>query len=615
VTSVPVREPDAIRGALDVVALGVQAANAYGRPDLVARLSAAQARLADPAVHVMVVGEFKQGKSSLVNALVDSVVCPVDDDVATAVPTLVRYADPPIAQVVFEPEGAEDARVEEIPFDDLPVYASETGNPGNQRRVRSVEAGVPNALLSRGLVLVDTPGVGGLGSVHSAITMAALPVADALVFVTDASQELSAPEFDFLRRARELCPNIVMVLTKIDFYSEWRRMMRVDLGRLQEAGLAVDVLPVSSTLQSLATTSGASDLAVESGFPELVAYLADGIVANAAHLEVRSAAHDVLAVAEQLDEMFRAERAALDDPDKVAAMISELEAAKARADELRGNAARWQVTLGDGIADLNADVDYDLRMRTREILREAEDAIDQADPARVWDEFEPWLYRKVAYEVAENYALLARRTAELGEQVADHFRDAELELDLALQVTVPTPSSERLGVSAHLEMEVPGAGTQGLAALRGGYGGMMMFGMLSGVAGLTMMNPISVVLGLALGKRTFNEERDRQFAMRRQQAKAAVRRYVDEASFQVGNDSREALRRVQRQFRDAFEARANELQRTTAESLAAVQRAAQTSEEARVRRLRDVDAELERVAGLGARARALAPDLAPPAQP
>jgi flagellar motility protein MotE (MotC chaperone) len=72
---------------------------------------------------------------------------------------------------------------------------------------------------------------------------------------------------------------------------------------------------------------------------------------------------------------------------------------------------------------------------------------------------------------------------------------------------------------------------------------------------------------------------------------------------------------VQRQFRDAFEARANELQRTTAESLAAVQRAAQTSEEARVRRLRDVDAELERVAGLSARARALAPDLAPPARP
>ena len=384
--------------------------------------------------------------------------------------------------------------------------------------------------------------------------------------------------------------------------------MRIDIGRLHEAGLGVDVLPVSSSLQSLALASGAGELTTESGFPDLVAYLSNGVVANAARLERRSAAHDVLGVTDQLDDMFRTERGALDDPEKVATMIAELETAKSRADELRSRAARWQVTLGDGIADLNADVDYDLRMRTREILREAEDAIDQADPAQVWDEFEPWLYRKVAYEVAENYAMLARRTAELGEQVAEHFRDAEVALDLSIQVTVPTPTAERLGVSARLDLGEAGPATQGLAALRGGYGGMMMFGMLSSVAGLTMMNPISVVLGMALGRKTYNEERDRQFGQRRQQAKAAVRRYVDEASFQVGNDSREALRRVQRQFRDEFESRANELQRTTAETLAAVQRAAQTGEEARVRRLRDVDAELERItrsrgAGPGARAR------------
>jgi hypothetical protein len=268
------------------------------------------------------------------------------------------------------------------------------------------------------------------------------------------------------------------------------------------------------------------------------------------------------------------------------------------------------VTLGDGIADLNADVDYDLRMRTREILREAEDAIDRSAPGQVWDEFEPWLYRKVAYEVSESYGMLARRTTELGEQVADHFREAEVALDLSIRLSVPTPTADRLGVSANLDLPVSGAGAEGLAALRGGYGGMMMFGMLGSVAGLTMMNPISVVLGLALGRRTFQEERDRLVAQRRQQAKAAVRRYVDEASFQVGNDSREALRRVQRQFRDEFETRATELQRTTAETLGAVQRAAQTDEAARVQRLRDVDAELGRLGALATSARALVADLA-----
>jgi hypothetical protein len=608
-TTVSSGESDSVRDALAVVDLGVQAANAYGRPDLAERLSVTRVRVADPAVHVMVVGEFKQGKSSLVNALVESSVCPVDDDVATAVPTLVRFADPATARVVFEPEGTDGPKIEEIPFTDVPIFASEVGNPGNQRRVRSVEVGLPSATLSTGLVLVDTPGVGGLGSVHSAITMAALPMADALVFVTDASQELSAPEFDFLRRARELCPNIVMVLTKIDFYAEWRRMMRLDAARLAEAGLRIEMLPVSSSLQIVALGSGDAELTVESGFPELNGYLTNAVVGNAASLEARSAAQDVLRVVEQLDDMFRTERTALQNPEAIAAIIAELESTKSRAAELRSNAARWQVTLSDGIGDLNAEVDYDLRMRTRKILSEAEDAIDQSDPAQVWAEFEPWLYRKVAYEVAENYAMLAHRTTELGERVADHFRDAELAMDLSIQLTVPNPTAERLGVTAHLDLGERVVGTRGLAALRGGYGGMMMFGMLSSVAGLTMMNPISVVLGMALGRRTYNEERDRQFAQRRQQAKAAVRRYVDEASFQVGNDSREALRLVQRQLRDEFESRANELQRTTTEKLTAVQSAAQSSEDARVRRVRDVDAELERLGDLAGQARALAPDL------
>ena len=65
----------------------------YDRPDLDARLAAAQARLLDDRTRVLVVGEFKQGKSLLVNGLVGAPVCPTFDDVATAVPTVVRHAE------------------------------------------------------------------------------------------------------------------------------------------------------------------------------------------------------------------------------------------------------------------------------------------------------------------------------------------------------------------------------------------------------------------------------------------------------------------------------------------------------------------------------------------
>ena len=72
-------------------------------------------------------------------------------------------------------------------------------------------------MLAAGMQLVDTPGVGGLASVHNAATVAALPAADAVLFVSDAAQELSAPELDFLRAACSACPVVIEVVSKIDF--------------------------------------------------------------------------------------------------------------------------------------------------------------------------------------------------------------------------------------------------------------------------------------------------------------------------------------------------------------------------------------------------------------
>src|SRR4029450_2267724 len=94
-----------VQQALSVVDLGRQAAKAYARPDLLSRLSATRKRLADPAFHVFVIGEFKQGKSSSVNALLNAPVCPVDDDIATSVPTAIGFGDPPSAAVLFDPGG------------------------------------------------------------------------------------------------------------------------------------------------------------------------------------------------------------------------------------------------------------------------------------------------------------------------------------------------------------------------------------------------------------------------------------------------------------------------------------------------------------------------------
>ena len=72
---------------------GIALASSGDRTDLRRRLELARERLQAPDIRVIVVGEFKQGKSQLVNALVNAPVCPVDDDIATAVPTTVRYGE------------------------------------------------------------------------------------------------------------------------------------------------------------------------------------------------------------------------------------------------------------------------------------------------------------------------------------------------------------------------------------------------------------------------------------------------------------------------------------------------------------------------------------------
>ncbi|MGH3703780.1 MAG: dynamin family protein, partial [Agromyces sp.] len=85
---------------LEVVRNVGQLAADSGRADLARRIEQTQARLVDPDIRVIVVGEFKQGKSKLINALVNAPACPVDDDVATSVPTSVGYADEPSAWVL-----------------------------------------------------------------------------------------------------------------------------------------------------------------------------------------------------------------------------------------------------------------------------------------------------------------------------------------------------------------------------------------------------------------------------------------------------------------------------------------------------------------------------------
>jgi GTPase Era involved in 16S rRNA processing len=601
----------AVQQALSVVDLGLQAATAYKRPDLVDRLQATRRRLADPAFHVFVVGEFKQGKSSLVNALLNAPVCPVDDDIATSAPTAIGYAEQPKAAVLLKPPESEDPNSgasdrepirEEIAIDQVARYVTEAANPANQHRVASVEVSLPRKLLADGLVIVDTPGVGGLGSAHSAATIGALPMADAVIFVSDASQEFTAPEIEFLQTARRMCPNIVVVLTKTDFYPSWRKIRDLDAAHLERVGVDCKLITVSSALRIHALRSNDRDLNQESGFPGLVGYLQNDIAANSETLTIRNAVSDLVSVCGLLESQFRGERDALADPERARALVENLTEVKERANRLRSGVSKWQQTLTDGIQDLQADLDHELRGRIRQITKQADESIESTDPADMWDEFQAWLYRRVAEDVVRTYASLHHQARELSLRVNEHFGEDGGEIALDLAVSNPSQMLGSIGGPADVDGSNLGMGQQTMTALRSSYGGVMMFGMLARTAGLAMMNPATIVLGLFMGRSAMKSEKERALAQRRNQAKQAHRKYTDEVAFVVAKDAKDTLRRVQRQLRDFFSARAEEMHRSTSQALDAAQKAVKSDEATRKTRLKDVEAELTRISRLRKRA-------------
>lgn len=566
------------------------------RTDLTDRLLNTQRRLGDPSVRVLVVGEFKQGKSLLVNALVGAEVCPVDDDVATSVPTVIQHGDQASATLVFgEPEGGAKGddvtrpvvplERRSVPLEELAKYVAEAGNPDNERRLSHAEVTLKRRFLSSGLVLVDTPGVGGMGSAHSAATLAALPSADAVLLVSDAGQEYSEPELDFLRQAMKLCPTVACVLTKTDVYPHWRQIAELDRGHLRKAGIDVPLIPVSSTLRVRALNLSDNELNVESGFKELSDYLNREILQKNAELSRRSVVNDVQYVCEHLSIAVQGEMKALRDPENNAQLIAELEKARERANDLRKRSARWQNVLNDGIVDLLSDIEYDFRDRIRLIVREAEEILDEVDPGNIWEQFSEWYSQRTAAAVGDNFVWAHERAEWLSLQVSECFSDAaaanlpKVEVSDTVGVLDPVPD---LNV---VKPDQINFGGKILIGLKGSYGGVLMFGLLTGVMGFGLLNPVSLGAGIIMGTKSYRDEKKNRVARRQAEAKTIIRRQMDEVSLHVLKQSKDRLRGVQRTLRDHFGEIAAELHRSLSDSVEAAQRAAKISEADRDKRM------------------------------
>lgn len=251
---------------------------------LKARLIDLSGRLEQGRFRLAVLGQFKRGKSSLLNAFLGEPLLPTGVLPLTAIPTVLRYGSDRLVRVVRLDGWSEDhAGDADLLAKVLARYVTERENPGNRLRIMQVEVEHPSALLAKGVEIIDTPGIGSTFLHNTKTARALLPVCDGALFVLSPDPPITEVEVQFLRAVKDAAARVIFVVTKVDRLSPSERQEVLAFLQevlRQEAGVANPgpIFPVSAHQGLTARTTGTSALWTESGMDELERYLHDFLI-------------------------------------------------------------------------------------------------------------------------------------------------------------------------------------------------------------------------------------------------------------------------------------------------------------------------------------------------
>jgi len=179
---------------------------------LSAYLAEQQHKLAGDKFNLVVLGQFKRGKTTFLNALLGDEVLPTGVVPLTSIVTIITYAEQLQITINYTNETTR-----EITLPELADYVTEEGNPGNRKQVRHVTLAYPSFYLKDGVLLIDTPGVGSIYKNNTDETYKYLPMVDAAIFVLSSDQPISEAESEFLAQISQYAAKTFFILNKIDY--------------------------------------------------------------------------------------------------------------------------------------------------------------------------------------------------------------------------------------------------------------------------------------------------------------------------------------------------------------------------------------------------------------
>ncbi|MHB1852670.1 MAG: dynamin family protein [Acidimicrobiales bacterium] len=480
--------------AREMAALGDQPAAFAERALRLAERSEAQ------RYHIAVLGEFKRGKSTLVNALIGAPVLPTGVVPVTSVATEVHFAHPhPGLRVVFD-----DVTSRELPLSELARYVSERDNPANRLGVRRVEVHVDTPLGAQGVVLVDTPGVASVSEQHTLAAKEALSDSDAAVVVLSVDAPLSEQEESLLADLADRGGRVFVAVNKCDHLvahelAEVRTYLSGHLARLLGEHAEVYFLSARRALDALfpaggtdapgapgdpggtggtgaAGDPGGTDAPGAAGDPgfdafrgDLEAFLRDDLAAE----RERAGAAELGRLAAALSETVAIERAAATFD--LAALKERLDRFRAAADDVRRELAASRLVLDHDVAQIAEAVGAALAAGAAEVARRAwpsveesvtglrgralDRALDDAVDRAVTDAFDP-LRHAVEETADEGWARSAEAFAgKLRQQVQSLRTAASALFEVHLpEAVLPTVAEQRERFSyLFLQVESPGS--------------------------------------------------------------------------------------------------------------------------------------------------------------
>ena len=276
-------------------------------------------KLAEDRFTLAVVGQFKRGKSSLMNAIMGRELLPVGVLPLTSAITVLRFGSK--ERLLIRRADVDLPFPEEVPVGRLAEFVTERGNPGNSKRVKTACIEVPAAFLRRGLEFVDTPGVGSAIEANTATTLRFLPECDAVLFVTSVDTPFTRVELEFLQRIRAHVRKTFFVVNKIDLLSGHERQEVLDFIsetlRMQMNSASVKVFPVSSRAGLAAKLAADISAYAQSGVRDLEETLAGFLSDEKASVFLAAVADKALRLLEQESAEVALRRRAREIPDPI----------------------------------------------------------------------------------------------------------------------------------------------------------------------------------------------------------------------------------------------------------------------------------------------------------